>query len=258
MGQLTVSIAHEIRNPLNLINNFAALNIKLTKKLREQLEKNENRQGSEVKRELSKTLDKLELGAEEIRKHGQRANAIIERMLRHFHDSPKEEPLLTDVNAWLATYVRVAERGMRARRADFQAVIESDLDDSVGQIELWPQSLGQVVINLFDNALDALEEKQAHAPADYVPILQITSRRLPHHVEIRLKDNGNGIAGDIRGRIFDPFFTTKPVGAGTGLGLWISRDIVTDLHGGELWVESESGQYSAFCISLPTGPRAER
>ena len=251
LGQLTAGIAHEIRNPLNFVNNFADLSVNLVGKLRRQLEQREDRHVHDVQKEVGDTLDELQLDASKIHEHGQRASAIVERMLAHSRKG-SGRPQPTDINALVAEYVTLAEHGMRARRADYRVDIERDFDPSVGVIDVVPQSMGQVVLNLLENALDAMLDRRGLADGGYAPTLLVRTRRIPAGVEISVKDNGTGIAKDVIGRVFEPFFTTKSTGSGTGLGLWLSYDIVVQGHGGELKVESEEGTYTEFRIVLPS------
>ncbi len=251
LGQLTAGIAHEIRNPLNFVTNFADLSVSLVGKLRRQLERYENRQMQEVQKEVGDTLDELQLDARKIHEHGQRASAIVERMLAHSRKG-SGQPRPTEINGLMAEYLSLAEHGMKARRADYRVDVERDFDPSAGVIDVVPQSMGQVVLNLLENALDAMMQRCELAYGDYVPTLLVRTRRLPGNVEISVKDNGIGIAQDVIARVFEPFFTTKPAGSGTGLGLWLSYDIVVQEHGGELKVESEEGAYTEFRIVLPS------
>ncbi len=252
LGQLTAGIAHEIQNPLNFVNNFAALSADLAQELAEELDRHEARQVAEVREDLADILADLQANAERINQHGQRADGIVRRMMQHASGATGErEP--TDVNASLDEYVNLAYHGKRAQQTGFTCEIDRDYDGDVGTVSLVPQEMGRVFLNLLGNAFDAVQEHAAKI--DGSPTVKVSTRLVDGKIEIRVSDNGPGIPTDIEDKIFEPFFTTKPTGSGMGLGLSLSYDIVTQGHGGTLTVESKAGEGATFVITLPSDSR---
>ena len=249
LGQLTAGIAHEIKNPLNFVNNFAVLTGEIAAEFSEELEENKDKTVREVKEEFSELLDDLRFNTGKIVEHGARADGIVRSMLQHSRGRPGERQK-TDLNQFLSEYVNLAYHGMRASTPDFRARLERHLDPTIGTLNLVPQDMGRVFINLLNNAFHAVYEKSKTGD-EFEPVIDITTRRHDDRVEISFKDNGGGIPEDLIKKIFDPFFTTKPTGQGTGLGLSLSYEIVTRVHGGTMKVESEEGVGSAFVIDLP-------
>jgi two-component system NtrC family sensor kinase len=242
LGELTAGIAHEIQNPLNFVNNFSEVNKELLAEMDEGIEKGNF---AEVK-DIVKNIISNE---EKISHHGKRADAIVKGMLQHSRSSTGvKEP--TDVNALADEYLRLAYHGFRVKDKSFSASTNTDLDKSIGKINVVPQDIGRVVLNLIMNAFHAVTEKQNKTAAEYQPTVFLSTKRRDNYVLISVKDNGNGIPEQIREKIFQPFFTTKPTGQGTGLGLSLSYDIVK-AHGGELKVETKENQGSEFVIHLP-------
>jgi len=236
LGELTAGIAHEIQNPLNFVNNFSEVNEELIKEL-----KNEAVNGniSEVKA----IVDDIASNSEKINHHGKRAEAIVKNMLQHSRTSTGHREL-TDLNTLCDEYLRLAFHGMRAKDKSFNAEIRTDFDRSLGKINLVPQDIGRVILNLINNAFYTVNEKAASCKllaVSYEPRVVINTRKIGDKVEIRVEDNGNGIPQKILDKIFQPFFTTKPTGQGTGLGLSLSYDIIK-AHGGELIVETKDGE----------------
>jgi signal transduction histidine kinase len=256
MGALAAGIAHEIKNPLNFVVNFAEISADL---LREQQEKLGALSGSadpEALRTLSEIASDLQDNIARIREHGARADRIVASMLAHSRGQVGErEPV--DMNALAREYVNLAFHGLRARDRSFQAAIESDYDPAMGVVDAIPQDLSRAILNIASNAFYAMRAKTAGTPG-YPPTLRVTTRGFPDHVELRIRDNGPGIPKEIQPRIFDPFFTTKPAGEGTGLGLSISYDIVAREHGGDLRVESQEGEFTEFIMTLPRSAEARR
>jgi signal transduction histidine kinase len=246
LGQLTAGIAHEIKNPLNFVNNFAEVNLELVHELADAL-----REAGAYER-VADLLEDLRVNSEAVQKHGRRADSIVRTMMQHASGGTGER-VLTDLNALVSEHVDLAYHGRRAQASGFQVTILRDLADDAGSASLVPQSIGRVLLNLLGNAFDAVQEHASQAGADHVPEVRVSTRRLPGHVEIRVADNGPGMVDDVRERIFEPFFTTKPTGSGTGLGLSLSYDIVTNGHGGSLTVESEPGRGATFVMTLPAG-----
>ena len=243
IGSLSAGIAHEIKNPLNFITNFAALSGELVEELRHDL--------GEIKTENVKAiLDDLSANVHKIEEHGHRADRIVRGMLSHARkQSGEREP--ADINALVAECVSLAYHGLRSKDMSFNAAIHTDYDSRIGKISVFPQDLSRVFLNIAVNAFYAVEDRRREAPPGYQPEIRVATRLLSGMVEVRIRDNGSGIPAAIRKKIFEPFFTTKPAGSGTGLGLSISRDVVVSEHGGELLVESEPGCFTEFIVRLP-------
>ena len=246
LGALTAGIAHEIKNPLNFINNFAALSAEMIHEVEDAIASDPEVRAADVQDVLSD----LKLNSLKITEHGKRADGIVRSMLEHSRGA-KGERRPTDVNAFLEEYVNLAFHGMRAQRAEFNCTLERDYDEQAGMVEMVPQEMGRVLINLLNNAFYAVHEKRLSADGTYQPTVSVSTRREDGHVTIRIRDNGSGIPEEVRQRIFEPFFTTKPTGSGTGLGLSLSYEIVTQGHRGKMSVESEEGAYSVFSVMLP-------
>jgi len=243
LGELTAGIAHEIQNPLNFVNNFSELNSELIAEMKQEIQKGNQ---EEVKT-IANNIDDNE---QKINFHGKRADAIVKGMLQHSRSSSGvKEP--TDINALADEYLRLAYHGLRAKDKSFKATMETDFDETIGNINLIPQDIGRVILNLINNAFYAVNEKQKQNIHGYEPTVTVTSRKLSGKVELRVIDNGNGVPQKVLDKIFQPFFTTKPTGEGTGLGLSLSYDIITKGHGGELKVETKEGRGSEFIIQLP-------
>ena len=251
LGELTAGVAHEIQNPLNFVKNFAEVSEELIEELQEVLEE-EGIQINEEQRELINEIKgDLTDNLGRIREHGERANRIVRDMLQMGRGSG--EARSADINALLDEHTRLAFHSARATNADFQLDIKEDLDEEMGELEVVPQDLSRVFLNMVSNACYATNEKR-HTPetaSDYVPTLWISTQRMPDQVEVRIRDNGNGIPQDVIDKIFNPFFTTKPTDQGTGLGLALSNDIVRE-HGGTIKVHSEPGEFTEMTIELPT------
>ena len=251
LGQLTAGIAHEIKNPLNFVNNFAALSIELSDELSDELESNKGETVASVLDEVDGLLGDLRFNAQKIHEHGQRADSIVRGMLEHSRGQTSERRAL-EINDLVEEYVNLAYHGMRANQADFNAAIDRDYDERGGAIEVVPQDIGRVLLNLLGNAFYAVHQRRLSVDGAYAPRVRVSTRALEGGVEIRVEDNGGGIPASILDRIFEPFFTTKPTGAGnTGLGLSLSYEIVTQGHGGTLSVESLEGEGTVFIVTLP-------
>ena len=253
LGQLTAGIAHEIKNPLNFVNNFAALSTELADELLEELNAHPDKTVAEIRGDLDELLADLRLNTERIHEHGRRADGIVRAMMDHARGGESERRV-TNVNALLDEYINLAYHGMRASTPDFNVTIERDFEEAVGEVEIVPQEIGRVFINLLNNAFYAVHRKAASAIEAYVPTVQVRTHHTADAVEIRIEDNGPGIKQALVEKIFEPFYTTKPTGKGTGLGLSLSYDIVTQGHGGMLTVESEEGEGAAFVVCLPAPP----
>src|SRR5688572_15104069 len=243
LGELTAGIAHEIQNPLNFVNNFSEVNRELIGEMKGEIGKG----NIEVVKLIA---NDIEANEEKINHHGKRADAIVKSMLQHSQSSSgKKEP--TDVNALTDEYLRLAYHGLRAKDKTFNADFKTEFDNSIGRINIIPQDIGRVILNLINNAFYAVDEKKKRAGNGYEPTATVTTKKQNGKIEIKVKDNGNGIPQKVLDKIFQPFFTTKPTGQGTGLGLSLAYDIVTKGHGGELKVETKEGEGSEFTIQLP-------
>ena len=243
LGELTAGIAHEIQNPLNFVNNFSEVSSELVAELKAELKSGNIAVAIDITDDIDQNLGK-------INHHGKRADAIVKGMLQHSRTSTGvKEP--TNINILADEYLRLSFQGMRAKDKNFNATLQTDFDETLGQINIIPQDIGRVLLNLYNNAFYAVTEKKKQQGDDYEPIIFVSTKKISKTVEIRVKDNGNGILEKIKEKIFQPFFTTKPTGQGTGLGLSLSYDIVK-AHGGEIIVESKEGEGSAFTILLPS------
>ncbi len=254
LGALTAGIAHEIKNPLNFVNNFAVLSMELAAELREEIEKIEDRGSKIVDREsfanIEEILETLIQNAEKINHHGKRADSIVKSMMEHSRGSTGEREAV-DINRLLDEAVNLTYHGLRAQSMDFNITLEKDYDASVGEVQAVPQDLSRVFLNILNNACYAAHDKQAKVGGNFSPTLSVSTKRLDAKIEIRIRDNGTGIPAHVRDQIFNPFFTTKPTGKGTGLGLSISYDIVVQQHKGTIAVESKEGEFTEFAITLP-------
>jgi len=242
LGELTAGIAHEIQNPLNFVNNFSDVNKELLTEMNDEIEKGNL---DEVKAIAKDVID----NEQKINHHGKRADAIVKGMLQHSRSSSgQKEP--TDINALCDEYLRLSYHGLRAKDKSFNAKFETDFDSSLPKIDVVPQDIGRVVLNLINNAFYAVNEKEKQNISGYEPTVTVSTKNENGKVIISVKDNGNGIPDSIKEKIFQPFFTTKPTGQGTGLGLSLSYDIVK-AHGGEMTVETIEGKGSTFIVQLP-------
>lgn len=246
LGELTAGIAHEIQNPLNFVNNFSEVNSELIAEMKEELVKG----NVEEVKSLAADIDENE---KKIIFHGKRADGIVKGMLQHSRSSNGvKEP--TNINDLADEYLRLAYHGLRAKDKSFNATMKTDFDESIGNINIIPQDIGRVILNLLTNAFYAVREKSSDAQnsADnYEPVVSITTKNAGDKVEISVSDNGNGIPSKVLDKIFQPFFTTKPTGQGTGLGLSMSYDIITKGHGGELKANTKENKGTTFIIILP-------
>lgn len=241
LGSLTAGIAHEIKNPLNFVLNFAELSEELASELQARLKDRE---------ELASLAADLEVNIRKIREHGARADSIIRAMLDHSRGQPGERRA-TDLNGLVREFVNLAFHGVRAQHNTFQAAIEFELDPAVGMVQIVPQDLSRVFLNIAGNAFYALRQRAEKKAPGYLACLRAVTRDLGERVEIRFHDNGSGIPKDFLGRVFDPFFTTKSAGEGTGLGLSISYEIVVQEHRGDMRVDSLEGEFTEFTIVIP-------
>ncbi|MXV14795.1 sensor histidine kinase [Hufsiella ginkgonis] len=242
LGELTAGIAHEIQNPLNFVNNFSEVSAELVKEIKEGIE---NREWTDV----SAIADDLELNLEKITHHGKRADNIVKGMLQHSRASTGQKEL-TDLNALAEEYLRLSYHGIRAKDKSFNAELVTDFDAGLPKVNVIPQDFGRVLLNLFNNAFQATQQKKFQEGEQYHPQVTVTTRQVAGGVEIRVGDNGPGIPDGIKDKIFQPFFTTKATGEGTGLGLSLSYDIVTKGHGGTIGVENRDGGGAVFVVGV--------
>ncbi|HEY7314279.1 MAG TPA: response regulator [Gemmataceae bacterium] len=242
LGALTAGIAHEIRNPLNFITNFAHLAAELVCELRDHLKHTDG--------ETAELLADLEQNVTKIEEHGRRADHIVHGMLLHARSQPSQRQK-TDLNTLVTETVNLAYHGVRGQDATFQVAVELDLDRRLAPLEVSPQDLSRVILNLMNNALYAAHQKRSAAGPSFQPRVVVRTRDRGDTVELRFWDNGDGVPVEMRDKLFTPFFTTKPAGEGTGLGLSIGYDIVVQMHKGTLRVESEEGSHAEFIVTLP-------
>ncbi|RYZ62915.1 MAG: GHKL domain-containing protein [Chitinophagaceae bacterium] len=242
LGELTAGIAHEIQNPLNFVNNFSEVSNELIDEMMEEVAKGNYEEVKAIADDVKQNLQK-------INHHGRRADGIVKGMLQHSRSSSSiKEP--TDINALADEYLRLAYHGLRAKDKSFNATLQTDYDITIGNINIVPQDIGRVILNLITNAFYAVNEKKQQQPDGYEPTVSVATKNRNHHVQIMVSDNGNGIPQNIADKIFQPFFTTKPTGQGTGLGLSLAYDIIK-AHDGELKVETKENDGSLFTITLP-------
>ncbi len=241
LGELTAGIAHEIQNPLNFVNNFSDVNRELLDELEEEADKG----NMDVVKAIAYDIKENE---QKINHHGKRADAIVKGMLQHSRSSSGvKEP--TDINALCDEYLRLSYHGLRAKDKSFNATMKTDFDASLEKINIIPQDVGRVILNLLTNAFYAVNERKKQQPDGYEPTVSVSTKKIGNKVEIKVSDNGNGIPQKVLDKIFQPFFTTKPTGQGTGLGLSLSYDIIK-AHGGEIKVETKDGKGSEFIVFL--------
>jgi len=241
LGELTAGIAHEIQNPLNFVNNFSEINRELADELLQEADKGNLDEVKAIARDIKDNEQK-------INHHGKRADGIVKGMLQHSRRSNgKKEP--TDINALADEYLRLAYHGLRAKDISFNATMKTDYDAKIAKINIIPQDMGRVILNLITNAFYAVTEKKKQIGEGYEPTVSVSTKKINDKIEVTVADNGNGIPQKLLDKIFQPFFTTKPTGEGTGLGLSLSYDIAK-AHGGELKVETKEGEGSEFIIQL--------
>ena len=254
LGELTAGIAHEIQNPLNFVNNFSEVSTELVDEMKDELAAGNWQLAAELADDVKQNLEKIS-------HHGKRADAIVKGMLQHSRNNcGTKEP--TNINNLADEYLRLAYHGLRAKDKSFNATMKTDFDETIGTINIIPQDIGRVILNLITNAFYAVNEKKQQLAKDltgfenlsglngYEPTVWVGTRKVNGKIQISVKDNGNGIPQKVLDKIFQPFFTTKPTGQGTGLGLSLAYDIVK-AHGGELKVETKEGEGSEFIIQIP-------
>jgi signal transduction histidine kinase len=242
LGELTAGIAHEIQNPLNFVNNFSEVSAELIDEMEDALIKSNREEIISIAADIKQNLQK-------IAHHGKRADAIVKGMLQHSRsNTSKNEP--TDINNLADEYLRLCYHGLRAKDPFFNATIQTDFDANIQKLNIIPQDIGRVLLNIYNNAFYAVNEKRKIRIDGYAPAVSVSTKRINDKVEIHVKDNGSGIPAKNVDKIFQPFFTTKPTGQGTGLGLSLSYDIIK-AHGGELKVETKEGEWAMFIVKMP-------
>src|SRR5579862_1621827 len=251
LGQLTAGIAHEIKNPLNFVNNFSGLSVELIDELRQALKS--VKADDKTLAEISEVTDTLRDNLDKIAHHGKRADSIVKNMLLHSREGSGEHRPV-DINALVEESLNLAYHGARAEKQGFTVTLERSFDPAAGEVDLFPQEVTRVLLNLIANGFYAATKRKAQAGnRDYEPTLAAATKNLGDRVEIRIRDNGTGIPPEVRDKMFNPFFTTKPAGEGTGLGLSMSHDIIVKQHGGSIEVDTEPGEFTEFRIILPRG-----
>jgi len=246
LGELTAGIAHEIQNPLNFVNNFSEVSNELVDEMNEELDKGDIEEAKAISKDIKQNLEK-------ITHHGKRADGIVKGMLQHSRTGTGEKES-TNINKLTDEYFRLAYHGLRAKDKSFNATLETNFDETIGKIDVVPQDIGRVILNLFTNAFYAVDEKKKSNVENYEPTVTVSTKKSNKSIEIKVTDNGNGIPKKVLDKIFQPFFTTKPTGQGTGLGLSMSYDIITKGHGGELKVKTQEGTGTTFSIIIPIKP----
>ncbi|MEH2562205.1 GAF domain-containing protein [Bradyrhizobium sp. AZCC 2289] len=249
LGQLTAGIAHEIKNPLNFVNNFSALSAELTDELNEALKS--ATLSDKIREEVDELTGLLKDNLDKVVQHGKRADSIVKNMLLHSREGTGEHRP-ADINALLDESLNLAYHGARAEKPQFNVTLQRNFDEMAGMIELFPQEITRVFLNLISNGFYAVTKRKTEiGNSGFEPVVSATTRNLGDRVEIRIRDNGTGIPADVKEKMFNPFFTTKPAGEGTGLGLSMSHDIIVKQHGGRIEVETEPGDFTEFTIVLP-------
>ncbi|ASU31982.1 sensor histidine kinase [Mucilaginibacter xinganensis] len=243
LGELTAGIAHEIQNPLNFVNNFSEVSMELIDEMEEELNKGDKEEAIAIAADIKQNLEK-------IRHHGRRADGIVKGMLQHSRaSSTTKEP--ADINKLADEYLRLSYHGLRAKDKSFNANLVTHFGDNLPLVNMVPQDVGRVLLNLFNNAFYAVQQKEKTAGPDFKPTVEINTAIKGKSLEIKVKDNGTGIPDEIREKIMQPFFTTKPTGEGTGLGLSLSYDIIVKGHQGKIDIATKEGEFTEFTILLP-------
>jgi signal transduction histidine kinase len=255
LGQVTAGIAHEIKNPLNFVNNFAGLSVELLDELKDAAARSTSAFDPSKRAEIVETISMLTGNLEKIVEHGRRADGIVRSMLQHSRGS-SEDRRPTDLNALAEEALNLAYHGARAQDPNFDIALEHDLDRNLAPVDVVPQELTRVLLNLIGNGFYAANKRSRESDGTYRPVLKVTTREFGESVEVRVRDNGIGVRPENKDKLFQPFFTTKPTGEGTGLGLSISYEIITQQHGGTITVDSEVGDFTEFTVRLPRSRHA--
>ena len=247
LGELTAGIAHEIQNPLNFVNNFSEVSQELVQEIKDERQKTKDQRDEGLELEL---LEDLVQNLQKIHHHGGRASSIVKGMLQHSRASTGQREL-TDLNALADEYLKLAYHGLRAKDKSFNARFDLKADPGIGLVSVVPQDIGRVLLNLYNNAFYATQQRSKQAEMGYQPTVTVQTECVGKMVQIRVRDNGMGMPDAVEAKIFQPFFTTKPTGEGTGLGLSLAYDIVTKGHGGTIDVDSVEGEGTEFVVTLP-------
>ncbi len=252
IGKLTTGIIHEIKNPLNFITNFSKLSKELTEELREIIDGAGDKFDEDAKADFDDVLSMLEGNLTKIRENGERAQRIITSMLAQMHN--KQEVVFTpvDLNKLIEEFSKLAYQGIRGNDSEFNLTFKTDYDSSIGLVNIEFQEISRVIINLVDNACYALNDKKKRLQGDFSPEILLATKKLDGLIEIRIRDNGSGIPQVVIDKLFKPFFTTKPKGQGTGLGLSLSYEIITEVHKGKIEILSKEGEYTEFRMLIPS------
>jgi signal transduction histidine kinase len=249
LGQLTAGIAHEIKNPLNFVNNFSGVSVELIDELQETLRR--VTADEKTREEIAELADTLRDNLDKIVQHGKRADSIVKNMLLHSREGSGERRPV-DVNAIVEESLNLAYHGARAEKQGFNVSLERSFDPTAGEVDVFPQEITRVLLNLIANGFYAASKRQGQVSGNgFEPTISAATKNLGDRVEIRIRDNGIGISPEVREKMFNPFFTTKPAGEGTGLGLSISHDIIVKQHAGTIEVDTEPGEFTEFRIILP-------
>jgi signal transduction histidine kinase len=248
LGQLTAGIAHEIKNPLNFVNNFSALSAELIDELNDVLKS--AALDDKAREEIDELTHMLKSNLEKVVQHGKRADSIVKNMLLHSREGSGEHRP-ADINAIVEESLNLAYHGARAEKPGFNITLQRNFDPAAGMIDLYPQEITRVLLNLISNGFYAANKRKESGEEGFEPMLSATTKSLGNSVEIRIRDNGTGLPLEVKEKMFNPFFTTKPAGEGTGLGLSMSHDIVVKQHGGKIDVDTEPGVFTEFIITLP-------
>ncbi|EAZ89675.1 GAF domain-containing sensor histidine kinase [Crocosphaera chwakensis] len=250
LGALTAGIAHEIKNPLNFVNNFAEICIELTDELYEEVDNQKDKLDQETIEYIEEILKDIKQNSQKIHEHGQRADKIVHGMLMHSKGKPGQRKR-TNINNLLAESVNLAYHGMRVQDPSFKIKIETNYDSNIPETNIVPQDISRVFLNAINNACYAVNEKSKSYPENFTPTLTVTTANKNEEIEIVIHDNGKGIPHTVIDKVFNPFFTTKPTGQGTGLGLSISHDIIVQGHQGQIFIDSKENEYTELKIILP-------
>jgi signal transduction histidine kinase len=249
LGQLTAGIAHEIKNPLNFVNNFSGVSVELIDELRQELE--DVKVGPKARAAIAELTDTLRDNLDKVVQHGKRADAIVKNMLLHSREGSGEHRLV-DANSLVEESLNLAYNGARAENQGFKINLERSFDPAAGQVDVFPQEITRALLNLISNGFYAASKRKERANSEgYEPTLLVATKNLGDKVVIRIRDNGPGIPPEVREKVFNPFFTTKPAGEGTGLGLSITHDIVVKQHSGSIEVDTQPGEYTEIKVILP-------
>jgi signal transduction histidine kinase len=250
LGQLTAGIAHEIKNPLNFVNNFSGLSSELIDELQDTLKGISL--DEKMRSDITELMDTLRSNLDKVVQHGRRADSIVKNMLLHSREGSGDHRIV-DINAIVDESLNLAYHGARAEKQGFNITLQRSLDPAAGEADVFPQEITRALLNFISNGFYAASKRSAETNGGYEPTLAATTKNLGDRVEIAIRDNGTGIPPDVKEKMFNPFFTTKPAGEGTGLGLSISHDIIVKQHGGSIEVETLPGQFTEIRVILPRG-----